>query len=144
MFSKSCEYGIKAVVYILTQSLEGRRIKVGEIAESTDSPTAFTAKILGTLVKHNIVKSQTGPFGGFFIENHRISEIKLCEIVFAIDGDKVYDGCGLGLDNCDAENPCPLHGHFVEIRNKLKLMLETTSVLDLAMKLKNGESVLIR
>ena len=144
MFSKSCEYGIKAVVYILTQSLEGRRIKVGEIAESTDSPTAFTAKILGTLVKHKIVKSQTGPFGGFFIENHRISEIKLCEIVFAIDGDKVYDGCGLGLDNCDAENPCPLHGHFVEIRNKLKFMLETTSVLDLAMKLKKGESVLIR
>ena len=68
MFSKSCEYGIKAVIYITTQSLEGRRIKVGEIAENSDLPLAFTAKLLGILTKVNIVRSQTGTNGGFYIE----------------------------------------------------------------------------
>lgn len=144
MFSKSCEYGIKAVIYIMTQSLEGRRIKVGEIAENTNSPVAFTAKILGILNKSYIVGSQTGPNGGFYIEPGRLNEIKLSEIVFAIDGNSVYEGCGLGLSHCDTENPCPMHNDFVHIRTELKLMLETTSVYNLAMKLKNGESVLIR
>lgn len=144
MFSKSCEYGIKAVIYITTQSLQGRRIKVGEIAENTDSPAAFTAKLLGILVKHNIVCSQKGPTGGFYIEFERIHDIKLGEIVFAVDGNSVYEGCGLGLDYCDAENPCPLHSDFVLIRDRLKTMLESTSVYDLAMKLESGESVLVR
>ncbi len=144
MFSKSSEYGIKAVIYITTQSLEGRRIKVGEVAENSDLPVAFTAKLLGILVKNNIVRSQTGPNGGFFVEASRLEKIKLCEIVFAIDGNSVYEGCGLGLKTCDAQNPCPLHDDFVKIRNELKCMLETTSIYDLAMKLKKGESVLVR
>ena len=144
MFSKSCEYGIKAAIYITTQSLEGRRIKVAEIAENANSPIAFTAKLLGILNKHKILSSQTGPNGGFFIEPTKIREIKLEEIVSAIDGNSVYEGCGLGLDSCDSENPCPLHNEFINIRNELKIMLQTTSVYDLAMKLKAGESVLIR
>ncbi len=144
MFSKSCEYGIKAIIYITLQSLEGRRIKVGEIAENSDSPVAFTAKLLGILTKFDILKSQTGPNGGFYIEPYRLQKIKLSEIVFAIDGNSVYEGCGLGLKECDAENPCPLHNNFVKVRNELKWMLETTTLYDLAMKLKKGESVLIR
>lgn len=144
MFSKSCEYGIKAIIYITTQSLEGRRIKVGEIAENSDLPLAFTAKLLGILTKVNIVRSQTGPNGGFYIEPERLREIKLEEIVAAIDGNSVYEGCGLGLSHCDAQNPCPLHIDFIKIRTELKTMLKTTTVFDLAMKLKSGESVLVR
>jgi Rrf2 family protein len=144
MFSKSCEYGIKAMIYLTSQSLEGRRIKVGEIAENTNSPLAFTAKLLGILSKSNLIHSQTGPNGGFFIEQEKIPQIKLSEIVFAIDGNSVYESCGLGLDYCDSENPCPLHSDFVKIRSELKTMLESTMVYDLAMKLKTGESVLIR
>ena len=54
MFSKSCEYGIKAIIYIATQSLEDVRVKIGDVAENTGTPEAFTAKILGSLTKHNI------------------------------------------------------------------------------------------
>lgn len=144
MFSKSCEYGIKAVIYILTQSKVGRRIKVAEIAENSDSPVAFVAKILGTLVRQKIVSSQTGPNGGFYIASNRLFDLKLSDIVYAIDGDAVYQGCGLGLKNCDALNPCPLHEKFVNVRNDLKAMLETTTIHDLAEKIKKGESVLIR
>lgn len=144
MFSKSCEYGIKAAIYIMTQSMDGNRIKVGEIAKNADLPVAFTAKLLGILVKNQIVSSQTGPNGGFYIAADRWENLKLNEIVFAIDGNSVYEGCGLGLEYCDAENPCPLHNDFVKIRSELKYMLETTSVYNLAVKLKKGESVLVR
>ena len=49
MFSKACEYGIRAAVYVALQSLDGRRVSVNEIAEEIDSPIAFTAKILQQL-----------------------------------------------------------------------------------------------
>jgi len=144
MFSKACEYGIKAMIYIATQSLDGRRVKIGDVAENSGSPEAFTAKVLGLLTKHNIVISQKGPNGGFEIEKSRMKEIKLSRIVFAIDGDSIYNGCGLGLEECDANHPCPLHEKFYQIRFELKKMLETTSIFDLATKHKNGEIVLMR
>lgn len=144
MFSKSCEYGIKAIIYIATQSLENFRVKIGDVAEHVDSPEAFTGKILGALTKHNIVESYTGPNGGFQINKDRMHEIKLSDIVFALDGNNVYSGCALGLSECDNDKPCPLHHRFVDIRTQLKTMLETTSVYDLAMGLKSGHTILVR
>ncbi len=144
MFSKACEYGIKAIVYIATQSLQGNRVKIGDVAGHADSPEAFTAKILGTLTKHGIVNSTKGPYGGFDIDPEKLKEIKISDIVDAIDGDSVYKGCALGLDSCNADEPCPMHDKFVKVRNELRKMLETTTVLNLATKLKSGKAILAR
>ncbi len=144
MFSKACEYGIKAMIYIATQSMKDSRVKIGDIAENVGSPEAFTAKILGALVKHDIVQSLTGPNGGFQIGLNRMKEVRVSDIVFAIDGDSIYNGCGLGLSECRATAPCPMHDKFVKVRAHLKNMLETTSIYDLAIGLKSGKSVLTR
>ncbi len=144
MFSKACEYGIKAVIYIATQTMNNTRVKIGDIVDHIGSPEAFTAKILGALTKHDIVKSYTGPYGGFEIETRRMESIKLSEIVFAIDGDSIYKGCGLGLSECNSDQPCPMHDHFIHIREELRNMLETTSIYDLATGLKAGHSILNR
>ena len=144
MFSKACEYGIKAIIYIATQSMQDKRVKIGDIAENVDSPEAFTAKILGALVKHDIVQSLTGPYGGFQIDKGKIQSIKLSEIVFAIDGDSIYNGCGLGLSECNEIHPCPVHDKFVKIRADLKSFLHTTTIHELAAGLKSGKTLLYR
>jgi len=120
------------------------RVKIGDISGNVGSPEAFTAKILGSLVKENIVKSLTGPNGGFQVEKHRMKEIKISEIVSAIDGDSIYNGCALGLSECSNTEPCPMHHKFSTIRAQLKLMLENTSVYDLAMGLRSGKTILMR
>lgn len=142
MFSKACEYGIRAVIYIGTQSLKSERVKIGDISKNTGSPAAFTAKILGTLVKRNIVQSQTGPNGGFYIEVDRMNQTAVSEIVMAIDGDDLFKGCALGLHACNDKEPCPLHHKFVQIRSNLKHVLDETSIYELTVGLKNGESIL--
>ncbi|MBS1491363.1 MAG: Rrf2 family transcriptional regulator [Bacteroidetes bacterium] len=144
MFSKACEYGIKAIAYIATQSLEGNRVKIGDVADNSGSPEAFTAKILGTLTKFNIVNSTKGPYGGFEIDVSRMKKIKVSEIVHALDGDSVYTGCALGLSECNASKPCPMHENFVSVRREMKKMLETTTVYELASKLKSGKTILVR
>ena len=144
MFSKACEYGIRSAVYIALQSLEGRRVSVGEIAEVIDSPVAFTAKILQQLTRNNIVRSVKGPHGGFEIEREDMDTVKLNMIVKAIDGDKIYMGCGLGLKECNEHKPCPLHDRFLDIRNNLSTMLRTTSLYELAVGLEEGLTYLKR
>ncbi|WP_420551166.1 RrF2 family transcriptional regulator, partial [Tenacibaculum aiptasiae] len=95
MFSKSCEYAMRAILYIAKQSFNGNKTGVKEIAKATNSPEAFTAKILQKLTKNNIVNSIKGPYGGFLISESKSQTIKLSEIVKVIDGNEIYTGCGL-------------------------------------------------
>ncbi|MGJ8548902.1 RrF2 family transcriptional regulator [Winogradskyella wichelsiae] len=142
MFSKACEYGIKAAIFIAINSAENRRVSPKEISEEIDSPQAFTAKILQALVKNNIVKSVRGAYGGFEIDKAQIAETKLSQIVYAIDGDNIYKGCGLGLHTCDENHPCPVHDKFKTIREELRDMLENTNLEQLALDIKSGVSFL--
>ncbi len=144
MFSKTCEYGIRATIFIASQSLEDNRLSLKEIANEIESPVAFTAKILQQLVRSNILDSVMGPTGGFQIDKNRIDEIKLSQIVDILDGDSIYRGCGLGLKECNALEPCPVHDKFVNIRNELKEMLENTSIYELAVGLEIGLTFLKR
>lgn len=138
MFSKACEYGIKAAVFIAVKSKQGSRVSLNEIARAINSPVAFTAKVLQQLTRNKIVDSVRGPSGGFEIKNENAEMIKLSSIVFAIDGDSVYNGCGLGFRNCNENRPCPVHHKFTKIRSDLKKMLETTSLSDLSKDINNG------
>lgn len=144
MFSKACEYAIKATLYIAQKSLGGTRVSLKDIANEIDSPEAFTAKILQQLAKGQIINSVKGPYGGFEIEKQDISKIMLSTIVNAFDGDAIYKGCGLGLKQCNENQPCPVHDKFKAIRDDLKNMLETTSVLELATNLEIGATYLKR
>lgn len=144
MFSKACEYAIRATIYIADQSNGGRRVGLKDIAREIDSPVPFTAKILQQLSKTQLIDSVKGPNGGFEIDIKKISKIKLSQIVLAIDGDSVYKGCGLGFKECSEKQPCPVHDKFKIVRNELRKMLESTTILELSKGLKEGITFLHR
>lgn len=142
MFSKACEYAIRATIYIASQSNQGNRVGLKEIAKEIDSPEAFTAKIMQQLTRNSIVNSVKGPNGGFEIEEKRLSKVKLAAVVQAIDGDGIFKVCGLGLKECSEKVPCPVHHRFKAIREGLVKMLNDTSVLELACNLEQGAAFL--
>lgn len=144
MFSKTCEYGIKALIFVAMQSGLQKRVSLNDIAEEINSPVSFTAKILQKLVKSGLLKSLKGPTGGFVIEEIMAEEITLSRIVSAIDGDAVYKGCGLGLDNCDEDKPCPVHHKFKVVRDELREMLEKTTLKELTLGIHDGLTFLRR
>lgn len=133
MFSKSCEYGLRATIYIAKQSLSGNKIGAKKIAKAIGSPEAFTGKILQELTKNNIVKSIKGPYGGFLIEEVEMKKIKLKDVIRVLDGNKTYSGCGLGLELCSEKEPCFLHFQFKKVRRELKKMLNENSIYDVAL-----------
>lgn len=134
MFSKACEYGIRAMLFVIIKSQNNERTRTKEIAEEIEAPKAFTAKVLQKLVKQDILHSSTGPKGGFYVEKEEIQSIKLIQIVRAIDGNGLFEECGIGMKACDESKPCPVHEEFKKIRTNLEEMLSTMSVGEMADK----------
>ena len=143
MLSKTCEYAIRASIFIATQSSQNKRVTIKEIAENIDSPQSFTAKILQILAKKEIVHSIKGIGGGFEIPKDDIKKINLAQIVIAIDGEALFTSCGLGIDHCSEERPCPLYNKFKGIRKELVFMLENTNLEEMAMDIRSGDSFLM-
>lgn len=127
LFSKTCEYALRAVFFIAHRTENGGKVGIKEIAEGIDSPEYFLAKILQDLSRKGIIQSTKGPNGGFYIDEFSRRK-PLSDVVNAIDGNGIFTGCGLGLKFCSEINPCPLHNQFKEIRNQIYLMLKNTPV----------------
>lgn len=144
MFSKACEYGIRSAIYIASQTAQKRRVGLKEVAREIDSPEAYTSKILQKLSRGGVIISEKGPTGGFSIQPENLKTTKLSEVIIAIDGDGIFKGCGLGLKLCDALQPCPLHFKFKEVRDKLQLLLESTTILELSENMEDGLGFLKR
>lgn len=142
MFSKACEYGIKASVYIIDASINNEKVGLKDVAKAIDSPEAYTSKILQQLKRSKIIKSTKGPTGGFSVEKDQIEKLNLSTIVAAIDGDAIYNGCGLGFHHCNDEKPCVIHHQYKSIRDNLKIMLEETLLVDLSDDIEKGLSFL--
>jgi Rrf2 family protein len=142
IFSKTCEYGTRAVIYIAQQTKNDIRTSLKDISEQIGSPEAFTAKILQQLVKHDILISSKGAAGGFAVDKKKLKRIKLMHIVFAIDGSEYRDMCVLGLKKCSTKDPCPVHHKFKHVKKDLLSMLNNTTLDELTNKMNTGKSFL--
>lgn len=142
MFSKSCKYAIRATVFICSQSREDSRTSLKDISDAIDSPPAFTAKILQKLANGGVISSVRGPSGGFFMDEKQLHDTTISEVVGTIDGQVVFQGCTLGLPNCDPDHPCPLHDELAEIRDRLRRYLESTTIVDLEREFNRGSTFL--
>ena len=138
MFSKACEYAIKAAIYIAQQSHQQHRTNVKEVAEAVNAPEAFTAKILQQLCRSNILESVRGKQGGFIFPLAIQKKTTIFDIVTIIDGNGLFTSCGLGLHKCSSENPCPVHDDFKLVRERLVEMTQKYSFYELALKTESG------
>ena len=141
MFSKACEYGIRAVIYIWSQNTKGVKLGVKDICKEIEAPEFFTAKILQSLARQDLVSSTKGPNGGFFITDDQ-ENMRLLDLVKAIDGDKLFKGCGLGLKECSASHPCPIHDDYKKIRENLAKLLSEKTIKGLAKEVVSGKATL--
>ena len=124
MFSKTCEYAIRAVLFIAQKSKDGNKVSIKEIAKGINSPEYFIAKILQDLSRKKMIQSAKGPNGGFYL-NKQSLKYSLADVVKTIDGDAIFSGCGLCLETCSETRPCPIHHKFKKIRKELYDMLRS-------------------
>ena len=138
MFSTSCEYAIKAMIFVAQKSKDEVRVGVKEIANGIDAPEHFIAKILQDLGKKKMLNSVKGPNGGFYMDSKNLKS-SISDIVKAIDGDSIYKDCVIGLKECSEKNPCPVHFIYKDIKKNLIDMLEQNTIADFNEKLDSGK-----
>ncbi len=136
MFSKTCEYAIRAMIFIAQKSKEGRKVGIKEIAKGINAPEYFIAKILQDLCRKGLLQSLKGPTGGFYL-NEKSLDCSLVEIVKSIDGDRLFYGCALGLKTCSETKPCPLHNEFKRVRSGIYNMLQNAKLGELQEQLES-------
>jgi len=116
IYSRSAEYAIRAFVH-LAQADDGKYVMVKNIAEQEAIPSHFLAKILQQLARKGLLRSSKGPTGGFALRVPA-AEVRLLDIVEAMDGLAPYQHCASGLSECSDAMPCGMHDSWAALRSR--------------------------
>lgn len=142
MLSLTCTTAIKAVIYLASRMASGERSGIKEIATVIDASEHTVGKLLQTLVKADIIESQKGPAGGFYLTAKQ-KKLPLLRIVEAIDGKDVFRRCGLGFNKCSSAHPCPIHDDYKGVRDLFEKMCRTRTIGDLCLPVNEGLAYLL-
>lgn len=136
LLSKSCYYGIRAAIYVASIEKEEKEdyVSILKISNSLNLSFHFLTKILQTLTENGIMVSYRGPKGGVALAKPS-QDIRLIDIVTAIDGPYIFQECILGLPGCGESVPCPMHSEWAEARERIRLLFDKTTLFDLAKKI---------
>lgn len=137
MFNKETEYALRSLVYIQHQNYRELRPGIEEISKEIEAPKAFTAKILQRMARMGFVRSVKGKGGGFEFDTTR-PDLSLKELIIAVEGGDIFNGCGFGLSSCSCENPCPMHEKYGPIRDAINKLVSEETVQSLARKTQPG------
>ena len=141
ILSRSATYGLRAVLYLSLRSEKDELFGVKAIAKDLDLPESYLGKVLQNLVRKGIISSAKGPRGGFFIKKQNLSRTVI-EIVEAIDGLEQFSSCGLGLNECSDEKPCPIHKEYGALRDGLFNLLSHKTINDFKKDIVEGRAII--
>jgi len=105
MFSQTNEYALRVITFLAAAPDTSRTN--ASLAEATQVPAGYLYKILNTLEKAGLVRSQRGKHGGYSL-NRPAEQITVLDVVQAIDPLPRIHSCPLSLKS-HGVRLCPLH-----------------------------------
>lgn len=138
MLSKSCEYGLRAMLYLATLGEDGggeapdptrEYVSIRTVSDELDIGFSFLTKVFQRLNDAGLLTSKRGPGGGVALTRPP-AQIHLYDIVVAIDGDALFEECVLGLPGCGEAEPCPLHESWSQTRGRVEEMFRSTTLAE--------------
>ena len=105
MFSQTSEYALRVVAHLAASG--GTAATTREIAAGTRVPEGYLAKVLQSLSRAGIVRSQRGPGGGSVLARAP-DELTIYDVVQAVDPIRRITSCPLGLKS-HGWVLCPVH-----------------------------------
>lgn len=142
IYSRSTEYAIRALIP-LSQAPEGKFTMVKSIAEQEQIPAHFLAKILQQLARKGLLRSSKGPMGGFALRVPA-EDIRLLDVVEALEGVRTPHLCIGGFGECPQEQLCSMHEGWAELHDAIFKFLKEQTVANLALALEQKRKALAR
>jgi len=126
--TKKTDYGL-AMLAKLTKAPVGSRVSLTDMAEM-GWPRAFMANIAKVLVESEIIDSKEGRGGGYALA-HRPDEIKLRDVLEAMEGELRPVVCSLEEGICPIDKSCSQRGFMARFTRRMEEMLGEYTVKDL-------------
>ena len=124
MISQTAEYALRAVVYLADQ---GEPQTNAQIAEVTQVPSGYLAKVMRSLSRARIVTARRGLRGGFELAGDA-DQLTVLEVINVVDPVRRFHECPLGLHGV---NLCPLHRSLDNAAKAVEETFGDTTVADL-------------
>jgi Rrf2 family transcriptional regulator, nitric oxide-sensitive transcriptional repressor len=126
MFSQTTEYALRAAVWLA--QADGAQTTAA-IAEATQVPPDYLAKILRSLARAGVVHAARGPNGGFVLEREP-NQLTILDIVNIVDPIVRLRTCPLGLKSHGAQL-CPLHRKMDDALATIERAFGSSTLADL-------------
>ncbi len=101
-----------------------------EMAEATLLPYPAVSKILKTLAQEELLTSQRGAKGGYFLSKAP-EEIRVTDIVEALEGPIALMACTAGPGHCEQEATCRIRDPWMQINQAVRETLERITLAEL-------------
>ena len=128
IFSKTTEYAIRILTYM--QVNEKTYYSAKTIHEELDLPYKYVTKLMTSLSKEKLIKSQMGRMGGFYLAKSP-KKIFLKDIIKATHDFKKLHSCVLGHSKCSDKDPCSMHHQWVPIKEEIVNLVQTLTLEEL-------------
>jgi len=126
--SNTAEYALRILIY-MGKDVQ-RLYSAKQLVEALKISDKYLRRLMTNLTKSGIIFSVQGRDGGYVIAK-KPEDIKLADIIEAIEGMDKYTGCLLGFENCSDENPCALHSSLGSIRQEFFSIFTQKSLDDM-------------
>ena len=113
MISQTVEYALRAVVFLAKEA--PLACTTDQIAKATLVPKAYLSKVMQSLVRSGLVRSQRGLGGGMTLTKPTES-VSLLEVVNAVDPLQRIHSCPLGIAS-HGSKLCPAWGQCALVRS---------------------------
>ena len=130
LYSKGCEYAIRALAHVAAQE-DVERFQAHAICEAVGIPESFTRKVFQALVQGGFLTAVRGPGGGYRVAGS-LQGVSILDVIHAVDGPDTYSGCIMGMPECSGKTPCPLHRLWAGVKGELLQQLSEKKMADLA------------
>jgi Rrf2 family protein len=124
MISQTAEYALRAFVYLANQ--HGRAQTTQQIAEATDVPVGYLAKVMQNLCRAGLIRSRRGLHGGFTLQKQP-EEISILDVLQIVDPLRRIDSCPLNRPEHKGVL-CPLHRRLDTAAAAVEAMFEDTMI----------------
>ena len=130
--SKLTDYGIVLLTHFADHAElgAGATRNAREVAEATSLPLPAVSKILKGLAQEQLLVSQRGSKGGYALARPP-EEIRVAEIIEALEGPIALMECSAGPGHCDVEASCRVRDPWQRINQAIHRALEGVTLSDL-------------
>lgn len=139
MISQTAEYALRAMVHMATVD---SKQTAEQIAAGTQVPVGYLSKVLQSLARAGLLRSQRGIGGGFTLAKPA-DTVTIYEVVQAVDPIRRITECPLGLA-AHRHRLCPLHKSLDDAMELIEAQFRGATIaamMDTPLEVENAPSV---